>query len=472
MRIPTLTIFFLLSAGAVFAQSNRFETGTVIDTVWCQANPGQSYALYLPSTYTPKRLWPIIYAFDPVARGALPVKLMKSIAEKYGYIVVGSNNSRNGPLKPQFDAANALSIDTQQRFSINQFRLYTMGFSGGARLASTIAVQTGKIAGVIACGASFIRDDAPKPNAPFAYAAVIGNTDMNYSEMRHYSKILDELDYPNRLFIFEGGHRWPPEEILMKVATWLELHAMLNNSRLPNQAWIDSLFATRLAEAQNLKNKGRFFEAYEAYSQIAADFKTRHDLDAVRDEIEWLEDKDEVEKSRKEAEKIQRKELVYLNKLLKRINSIKPETVTDTGDFDDKDWWRDEIRDLKKKREESDSAREKMMYERILAWLRAKCVEESGFALQQNDPESARVYLEIWGFVQSKNPFRSYNLARTFALAGKTDRALDALSEAVSLGFWNVQRVENDSLLVVLHSEPGYKRLISALKLEGSMINR
>lgn len=472
MRILRLAFFILLLVSSVSAQSQRFEAGTVIDSVRCQDDPTQSYALYLPSNYTPQRLWPIVYAFDPAGRGSLPVRLMKSAAERYGYIVAGSNNARNGPLRPQFDAANAISADTQKRFSINQFRLYTMGFSGGARLASTIAVQTGRIAGVIACGASFIDAYPPKPNAPFAYAGTVGNIDMNYSEMRHYSEKLDDLNYPNRLFVFEGGHRWPPQDLLMAAATWLELHAMRNDTRFPNQAWIDSLFAIRLSEAQDLKERGQLLEAWGAYTQIAGDFETLHDLKEVRAEIERLEDRDELKKARKEAEDIQRKELDYLNEFVEAFHSLEPESVTDAGDFDDKGWWQDEIRDVKKRREEADSDREQSMYDRILGWIRGRSAQESGFALQQNDAKSARLYLEIWHIVQPKNPFKSYNLARTFALTGKTDRALNALSEAVTLGFNNVQRIENDELLAPLRAEPAYKRLIASLKHEGSLINR
>src|SRR5215469_5372871 len=63
--------------------------GTVMDHVTCLSDSSQSYALYLPSSYSPERRWPIIYAFDPFARGKVPVELYKEAAEKYGYIIVG-----------------------------------------------------------------------------------------------------------------------------------------------------------------------------------------------------------------------------------------------------------------------------------------------------------------------------------------------------------------------------------------------
>ncbi len=102
----------------------------------CAAKPDQSYALYLPSHYVPNKKWPIVYAFDPDARGEIPVKLMQDAAEHFGYIVVGSNNSRNGSWKMETEAAQAMWNDTHARFAIDDRRIYFAGFSGGARVAA------------------------------------------------------------------------------------------------------------------------------------------------------------------------------------------------------------------------------------------------------------------------------------------------------------------------------------------------
>ena len=75
--------------------SQEITKGQVIDKVTCAGNPTNSYALYLPSNYEPTRKWPILYAFDPGARGRVPVERFKEAAERFGWIVAGSNNSRN-----------------------------------------------------------------------------------------------------------------------------------------------------------------------------------------------------------------------------------------------------------------------------------------------------------------------------------------------------------------------------------------
>ena len=138
-------------------------TGQVIESISCEGDPTQSYSLYLPAAYTPARKWPIIYAFDPEARGELPLTLYKDVAEKYGYILAGSNNSRNFSLADSSRGANAMWLDTHSRLSLDPRRVYTTGFSGGARMAGFLAFRCSQcqIVGVIAHGAGYPGDHSP-----------------------------------------------------------------------------------------------------------------------------------------------------------------------------------------------------------------------------------------------------------------------------------------------------------------------
>ncbi len=92
------------------------QRGVIIDKVFCKSEPNQSYCLYLPTSYDVNKSHPVIYAFDPHGNGHIPVALMKNSAEKLGYIVVGSNNSRNGLGIDEINSiVNNLLADTQQK---------------------------------------------------------------------------------------------------------------------------------------------------------------------------------------------------------------------------------------------------------------------------------------------------------------------------------------------------------------------
>jgi hypothetical protein len=80
---PALLIPILFSCSIAGAQSAEdLRPGTIVKTVAAKAEPAQTYALYLPSSYDPHRRWPVLYAFDPLARGSLPVECFRDAAEK------------------------------------------------------------------------------------------------------------------------------------------------------------------------------------------------------------------------------------------------------------------------------------------------------------------------------------------------------------------------------------------------------
>src|SRR5215470_9939348 len=167
--IPLLAMFSLVStcASKVTAPA-KLEQGKTIERVVCSKNAEQSYALYVPSNYSPDHSWPVVFAFDPGARGKIPVELMKDAAERYGYIVLGSNNSRNGPWKPEAEAADAMLQDAQARFNVDLKRIYFAGLSGGARVASQLAQFCKCSAGVLLSGAGFSQSSPPLRDNPFA----------------------------------------------------------------------------------------------------------------------------------------------------------------------------------------------------------------------------------------------------------------------------------------------------------------
>ncbi|PWT90859.1 MAG: hypothetical protein C5B55_09060, partial [Blastocatellia bacterium] len=136
---------------------SAIPVGAVTEKIVTQSEPDQSYAVYLPSNYSPAQKWPTIFCFDPGARGKLAVGRFKSAAEKFGYIVVCSNNSRNGlDTDVVTKIVNAFWDDVHHRFPIDEQRTYFAGFSGGARLSIGLAIRcNGCVTGVFACGAGF-----------------------------------------------------------------------------------------------------------------------------------------------------------------------------------------------------------------------------------------------------------------------------------------------------------------------------
>ncbi len=240
-RAPVIVAVLLAGAETPAATAQDLPRGALIDEVKCLGDAAQSYALYLPSAYTPDRAWSVLMAFHPSARGPAMVDKYRAAAEQYGYIVAGSNTSRNGPWPVSAAAVQAMSSDLGRRFSIDAERIYLTGMSGGARVAMQVALGSNTIAGVIASSAGF-PDSQPRRSVPFAVYGTAGTDDFNYVEMRMLDRALTS---PHRLAIFPGGHTLPTDAVALEAIEWMELQAMRNGRRSRDEALVDRLIAMR-----------------------------------------------------------------------------------------------------------------------------------------------------------------------------------------------------------------------------------
>jgi hypothetical protein len=255
------------------ARAQELPRGTIVDEVKCEADPSQSYALYLPSNYAPGRKWSLLIAFHPAARGRAMVEKYAAAAERYGYIVAGSNNSRNGPWASSLAAIQAMPPDLARRFSIDPKRIYLTGMSGGSRVALEVALGTNDIAGVIASSAGY-PDSQPRARLSFPLFGTAGTDDFNQLEMR----LLDrKLTTPHRLAIFEGGHTLPPDAIALEAIEWMEIQAMTSGRRTKDDALIDALLEKR---RQALGAAASPLETVHLLDALVADFQNLRDVSA------------------------------------------------------------------------------------------------------------------------------------------------------------------------------------------------
>src|SRR5690349_6499134 len=178
------------TTSSIVSVSDSFEVGKVTPSVTCKTDASQSYALYIPSKGNKEAL-PVIYFFDPHADGSLPLSKYKALADRYNFILIGSNNSKNGNDWPTTENIwNNLFNDTQKRLKINSDRIYTCGFSGGAKVASYAALNHSGIKGVIVGGAG-LPDQTPPNNFNFTFTEIVGEGDMNMTDLVQLNNELD-----------------------------------------------------------------------------------------------------------------------------------------------------------------------------------------------------------------------------------------------------------------------------------------
>lgn len=439
--------------------------GRIIERVICKDNSEQTYALYLPSSYSNSRRWPLIAAFDPGARGNLPVEHFKEAAERYGFIVCGSNNSRNGPMPPTGEAAKAMLGDVAARFSIDDKRVYLAGFSGGARAASALAMFfNGQIAGVIGCGAGFAEGSNVNSSLPFVYYGTVGTDDFNYPEMKRLDRTLEQAHIAHHVAVFEGGHEWAPSEGCVSAVEWIELQAMKSGRRARDDSFVDRLFATAQSRATAYESAGRTFEAYQEYAAVASDFNGLKDITGAETKIAALRDYKAVKQALardrdQETEQRRRVNEIFGLRANAEKSSSDPQTQK-TFLLDLKKV----LSDLKRKSEAKDNSPERSLARRVLHEYTGASFEQSMILIQTKKYDAAAANLAIDAEAMPDNWRVSYNLACAYALGGDKRRSIEALNNAVRAGFSNTNELENNRQLDSIRGEPGFKKILDGLK--------
>jgi predicted esterase len=294
MNKPVFCLLLALFTGGT-GLAQDLPRGQIIDDVRSIDDPAQHYSLYLPSHFTTDRMWPVILAFDAGGRGRRGVERYQAGAERYGYIVAGSNNSRNGPWKPSLEAAKAMTADLTGRFPVDLKRIYTAGMSGGARVAMMLALHPEviagrihpEIAGVFASSAGFPPGEF-RESVGFPIFGTAGTEDFNYREMGNLDRTLRS---PHYLMVFEGGHTWLPVEVATEAVEWMDLQAMTSGIRPRDQTLIDDLFARRMARAEGLKSS---LATLRELQSIARDFRPFKNVTGLNERAALLAEQQKV----------------------------------------------------------------------------------------------------------------------------------------------------------------------------------
>jgi dienelactone hydrolase len=276
-------------------------TGTVLPSVKLLADSSHSYALYLPAGYSSQKRWPLLLAFDPEGVGSNPVKLFQQAAGKYGFIVVGSNNSRNF-IDPSL-TIRLLWSDVTSRYSIDPRRIYATGFSGGSRVAAGLAIGCKNcLAGVIACGAG-LPPGTSLPSPEMAdWFITVGRLDFNYAEMIRLADALHGRHAATHLVFFPGPHSWMPPAVAEEALAWITLRAIARGTTPADKEFIEHEFKRATAAAEALRQSDGALATFRAYRQIIHDFAGLYNIRNIQEQEDALASSAELKRARK-AEK-------------------------------------------------------------------------------------------------------------------------------------------------------------------------
>lgn len=451
LAVTSLILAFSSPAAQKAAAPAPLPVGSIIPSVVAAKNAGQTYALYLPSKYSNDRTWPLVLVFDPLARGKFAIQQFQRAAESQGFIVAASNNSRNGPWAPQFEAADAMLDDTQRRFAVDLKRIYFAGFSGGARVASRLAQLCKCAAGVILSGAGFPNGSSPSPDSKFAVFSAVGNSDFNYPEVVLLQDALQKMAYPHWLRIFEGKHEWAPTEALEEALAWFRVQFTKTVHDPRDSDFLTSQFNVSMARALQMETSGDPFSAFREYRQIEATFASAAAVTRAHVRVDALE-KDRVVRDAARRERADFDEQDRLTRdIFAPLSSV---ATSETTSSQTTEKTLDLIRSLRYRAQSEKRAERKLVLQRALSGVFIGFVESGNGALEGKDFPAAARDLACAAEANPESDFIYRQLALARLLGGDRKGAVKALAMARD------KAADKAEFQEWLHSQP----LLSALQ--------
>lgn len=453
-------------APAAPAPAPALPTGTVIGKIACQAAPAQQYALYLPSGYKPDRTWPILYALDARGQGADVAELLKAGAERYGWIVASSYNSRSDEsFDPNIDAVRAMWVDTHARLALDDRRVYLAGYSGTVRSAMKLALAApGTVTGIFGASAGFPFEHPPSQDVAFDFFGTVGDSDMNYYEMMDLEKKLAALALPFRIEVFEGPHDWPPADLAARAMGWLELRAMQRGLRAREAPLVEALWAQDLEQARRAEAAGRIADAFHTWSAMKSSYAGLRDTAEAERKAAELGGSAALQRetaAREERLKRDKDYLAEAPRILGRAMNPGAETPPTPSriahELKVSEW---------QKRAASTDTEEHLAARRVLNTLLA----QTGFYLPQTllarkDYDSAVLMLSVAAEIRPDSPGLWVEIASVHARKGKSGRkrALEALDKAVALGFTDRARIDGEAAFDGLRQDERFREIVAKM---------
>ncbi len=425
------------------------QSGQFFDSVSCRLSPKQQYAIYLPEGYSPTQSLPVVIFGEPGGRAALPVKQYRTLADTYRLLLVCPYGSRNGPYERSMEATYAVLEEVKSLYPLDQTAIFISGFSGGARLATLLAMEDSQFRGVIACGATFPQGRELQ-GRKIPYVIVVGNRDMNYLEGIQMMADLEKNQNPSILIEFDGHHMWPDSTAFSAALAW----QMARIGKLP--ASFEKDYQAILHSAKERVANHQFLDGFSSASYAVSTYDGALDIseaELLKNEISLNPD---YQKAQKNLEKEIRNEAeqrrIIHEKYGRMLSTLRPDTA-----FSEPEW--QALRASYEKYTKSKDEERRLSGVRLLEFGRLLGAEQTHFLLENERLQWALNSASLWTVFASGDSNAWLMRARVEAALGHDEEAIRDLGKAFELGFSAWHQVDSDPYFEKLRELPGYESL-------------
>lgn len=413
--------------------TDTFKQGEIVTNIACFNDASKSFALYVPAETGP--LPGIIFFFDAHGDPLVPLTKYKKLADEFKFVLVGSYDSKNGN---DWNTTSQIwqALIAEKRITYDTKRIYTAGFSGGAKVASFLALNNVNIAGVIANSAGFPETQQQAPTGTFNFIGIAGTGDMNMTELVSLNQQLDQTSIKHQLLMFDGKHEWCPIETMHDAFVWIHFNEVKN--KIPeielNTKWRDDFIATHNKKIDRLKKENNLLAVADENKLISNYLNGISDL-SLKYENAYIE----ITKSQS-----YQKQLADFNSLLEREKNMKSNFAAAMQQNTDANFWKQTVSNLNK--QANTKSAEGAMYKRVLSYLSLASYSLSNRALNSGDNETAAKYITLYKIIDPTNSESYYFSAMLNARVKNFDRAKADLQKAIQNGFndWSRMKAQQE----------------------------
>lgn len=418
-------------------------TAGTISTLSCRLNVANTYDVYLPQTHTAEAQYPVLIFFSPDGKGRTPVEKYQALADEWEFILIGSNYTKNGmPADKALSGGNELVTDVAGRFNIDRARIYLSGFSGGARVAGSVAVQRMDVTGVICCSAI-----PPASVAPRGYVGVAGLGDMNYLEMKKFQETAVPAASMHELIVFDGKHEWPPVKIMEDAMLMISLYQPGQAVSGDPNRMSDSLTANVLSQCDSLKKISCLLE-YDLLMAVERAEKNWSGSAAITVRRKKMEGASCIRSDEKKWQEAETKEADLQKVLSEAVLS------RDTA------WWR---QNAPAYFETDKTGAEQFMRQRLRGYVSLICYTYCNQAFSMNNMHAAEKLVKVYSIVDPSNSEWAYLQAKMYMRLNLAAYAISSMEQAVALGFRDRLRVEQDPAFAPLRNDPQFQQVLAKM---------
>jgi len=454
-----VTLLIILTVGChylSYSQELVIKKGIVQDLVMVNDSIGESFAIYLPTSYDGAVKWPVLFPLDMQGRGKQVISMFTEAAEEQGYILAASNNIHDSlSITENMLIVSRMFNKVYSMFPIQKERTYTAGIASGAKFATLIPSIIRPIEGVLSCGSAIPYMELLDQKNPFLFIGIVGKSDFNYMEMRDARKNNYALSnyvkkvFDNYLMTFDGGQEWPNKRYLKKGLELFTLKAMQKGNIQKDSAYITKIYNIEYSDLNSFISNSNMTAALDLTDEMLIKFKGLVDLNQLKNRKKALtKDKLYILQNRKERKYFQ-KEYFIRSEYRYNLNDD-----VFTLNYNNLGWWNYQMSEIKKHMS-SPEPLEREMGNRLLGFLNALIEDNIDLELFQNPVnEEALSFLWMVKTITAPAEYTNYlNIISDSAKHEDFGTALFYLEELLKNGYTNTAELyslENTALFRIM----------------------